>query len=350
MLTADFDYTLPPDLIAQQPTARRDQSRLMVLKYRSQQIEHAHFSDIDSYLTPNHMLVINNTRVFPARLYAHKTTGGKLEILLIEPTDKFSRWVAMVKPSARVPVDSIVTLENSSITVTIKQRTSHGNRIVDFGDGIDPIALAEQYGHMPLPPYIKRSSESDEYETLDHERYQTVFAEINGSVAAPTASLHFSEKILDTLQNNKIDVAQITLHVGPGTFQPVKADRLEDHLMHSESFTIDPQTADQLNRSIDAGKQLVSVGTTVTRTIESNANDAGHIRSGSGKTDLFIYPGYKFKAVKNMLTNFHLPKSTLLMLVCALAGKQFVMEAYHEAIRERYRFYSYGDAMLLLDK
>ncbi len=350
MLTAEFDYTLPSALIAQKPTLKRDHSRLMILYYRSGKIEHAQFYGIDSYLKSNHLIVINNTRVFPARLYAKKMTGGKLEILLIEPTEVFSRWIAMVKPSARIPEGTSVTLDGTSISLTIGEKTPHGNRTVDFGDGNDPIMIAERYGHMPLPPYIKRSRDTYEFDSIDHERYQTVFANTNGSVAAPTASLHFTDDILSRLKNRRIDISQITLHVGPGTFLPVKSDRIEDHYMHSESFSIDTKTAEHINSSITAGKEVVAVGTTVTRTLESNTDSSGRITAGSGKTNLFIYPGYKFKTVNNMLTNFHLPKSTLLMLVCALAGREFVMEAYHEAIRERYRFYSYGDAMLLLDK
>lgn len=350
MFTGDFDYHLPPERIAQVPAQRRDESRLMVLRYKSKTITHCRFHDITSLLTPEYLLIINNTRVFPARLYAAKPTGGKVEILLLEPTAERNKWIAMVRPSARVAVGTSVRIDGSLLDVVIGDRTDQGQRIIAFNESVDPIRVAEQYGHMPLPPYIKRSESDTAYDELDMERYQTIFAKQNGSVAAPTASLHFTPEIMDHFARTQIQTAEITLHVGPGTFLPVKADRLEDHHMHSERFSIDVDAANLVNTAVDTGKKILSVGTTVTRTIESAADESGHIAPQTGQTDLFIYPDYRFRTVKNMLTNFHLPKSTLLMLVCALAGKDFVMDAYREAIREQYRFYSYGDAMLLLDE
>ncbi|MCD6461033.1 tRNA preQ1(34) S-adenosylmethionine ribosyltransferase-isomerase QueA [bacterium] len=349
MKTSNFDYTLPEKLIAQFPMNERHNSRLMVIRKKSRTMEHLSFIDIADVLSSDYMIVINNTKVFPARLKAKKQTGGKVEILLIRQTGE-NKWLAMVKPSAKIPEGTLVTIDKSDKTVKILHKTQNGKRIVQFSEGDNAISIAHQFGITPLPPYIKRDNATKEQVKEDKKRYQTIFADKEGSVAAPTASLHFSNKIIEKLYKKNIPFADLTLHVGPGTFAPVKSQCVYDHVMEFEYFSISSQSADKINSHIKAGGKILPVGTTVVRTLESIANENGKINQSNGKTDLFIYPGYKFKTVKSMLTNFHLPKSTLLMLICALADKELIMKAYQVAVREKYRFYSYGDAMLILDE
>ena len=349
MKTADFDYILPEHLIAQSPAAKRHDSRLMVIRKKSRSIDHLKFIDLPDVLSPDYMIVINNTKVFPARLKAKKTTGGQVEVLLIRQTSE-NRWLSMVKPSAKLPEGTIVTIDNSDKTVKICDKTIDGKRFVEFPQGEDAISIAHQFGITPLPPYIKRDNTSKKQIDQDKQRYQTIFADKEGSVAAPTASLHFSDQVMEKLKNKNIPFAELTLHVGPGTFAPVKSQSIHDHVMEFEYFSLPKKSVDKINDHVKAGGKLLPVGTTVVRTLESVTNNDGFINKTSGKTDLFIYPGYQFKLIKCMLTNFHLPKSTLIMLVCALADKELILKAYQTAVQEKYRFYSYGDAMLILDE
>ncbi|RJP57290.1 MAG: tRNA preQ1(34) S-adenosylmethionine ribosyltransferase-isomerase QueA [Candidatus Auribacter fodinae] len=349
MRTEEFNYSLPESLIAQQPAKNRHDSRLMVLYYKSKKVVHSTFRDICSFLSPAHLLVVNDTKVFPARLLGRKESGGAVEILLVREVDGL-RWEAMVQPSARVKEGTPVAIDGWNKQVSVEERLPGGSRLVQFPDECEPLDIAFQYGHMPLPPYIKRDVSDKEQSAFDFQRYQTIFARDAGSVAAPTASLHFTDTVLAELQERSVGIQHITLHVGPGTFKPVKTDTITDHVMDYEYYAVSQETERNINTHISNGGTVCGVGTTVVRTLEAISDESGRIHAGNGKTDLFIYPGYSFKIVRNMLTNFHLPKSTLLMLVCALAGSDFVLSAYHEAIREKYRFYSYGDAMLLLNQ
>lgn len=349
MLTSEFDYTLPESLIAQVPAPERHDSRLMIVCYQSKEIIHTDFKSMSSYIDSESLLVVNNTKVFPARLYGHKDTGGVVEILLVRAVDEHC-WEAMVRPSARIVPGTSIRLNGCDCLVTVDDRLPDGKRLVSFAAHVDPIQIAIQHGRMPLPPYIKRTASDDLHDALDIERYQTIFARDIGSVAAPTASLHFTQDVLHDLSKKNVRRAEVTLHVGPGTFKPVKTDMITDHAMDYEYYIIDAANAAAINDAHRQDKPIIGVGTTVVRTLESNADPSGVVYAGEGKTDLFIYPGYRFKLVNNMLTNFHLPKSTLLMLVCALAGKDLVMRAYRQAIEAKYRFYSYGDAMLLLNQ
>lgn len=341
MKTADFDYDLPKELIAQDPLADRSASRLMVLDRESGAIEHRHFSDIGDYLRAGDCLVLNNTRVIPARLYGvRQETGGRVELLLLKRVDG-DTWESLVRPGKKCRVGTKLSFGDGKLLAEVVDVVADGNRLIRFSyDGIFEEIL-DSLGEMPLPPYIT-------HKLQDKNRYQTVYAEYDGSAAAPTAGLHFTPELLGSLRERGIAVAEITLHVGLGTFRPVKVEEIADHRMHSEYYEISEEAAELVNRTKESGGRIISVGTTSTRTLESVADVDGHISAGSGWTDIFIYPGYVFKVVDGLITNFHLPQSTLLMLVSAFAGREQVLAAYEEAVKERYRFFSFGDAMLLV--
>lgn len=336
----DFFYQLPESLIAQVPIDKREMSRMMVLGRKDKKIEHKIFKDIVEYLDEGDCLVLNDTRVIPARLIGHREdTHGKMEFVLLRRMER-DRWEVLVKPGKRAKIGSKFIFGDGDLKANVLQKTDSGGRIVEFYySGVFQEVL-EKIGQMPLPPYIKNKIE-------DQERYQTVFAKHEGSAAAPTAGLHFTNSLLEEIAKKGVNIAYITLHVGLGTFRPVKEEKIEDHIMHSEYFSIPKTTAEMVNRTKLNGKRVIAVGTTSVRTLESAAQDDAKINPISGWTDIFIYPGYSFKIVDALITNFHLPESTLLMLVSAFAGREFVMNAYKEAIRERYRFFSFGDAMLV---
>lgn len=340
--TNDFDYDLPEDLIAQQPLEQRDASRLLVLDRSNGQLMHRHFRDISDYFEPGDVLVINQTQVIPARLIAHRKSGAKVELLLHKPLSD-GTWETLVKPGRKAPIGEILHFSGSDTQAHVLDILENGARRIRFEANGDFFQWLDQVGHVPLPPYIKRNDTN-----ADRQRYQTVYAAEKGAVAAPTAGLHFTEDILANLRQSGVQIATITLHVGLGTFRPVKVDRVQDHRMDAEYYAIDPDAAQMINTAQANGHRIVATGTTCVRTLESAAKPSGQIEAGRGWTDIFIYPPYQFKIVDRLITNFHLPKSTLIMLVSALAGKDWVMRAYQEAVRERYRFYSYGDAMLIL--
>ena len=342
----DFDYTLPQELIAQRPSEQRDVCRLMVLNREKGSVDHKHFYDILDYLQPGDCLVMNNSKVLPARLFGEKEkTGAKIEFLLIKRLDG-DRWETMVKPGKRLkPGDSVSFGENFS--AKILDYGEDGTRIVEFFyEGIFMERL-EELGKMPLPPYIERESTAE-----DRDMYQTVYCKEEGSVAAPTAGLHFTEELLKKAEAKGVRLAYVTLHVGIGTFRPVKCENVEDHHMHFEEYEVDEETARTINDTILTGGRIVSVGTTSTRTLESAAytdeiSGTFLVKAGAGSTGIFIYPGYQFKVVEALITNFHLPKSTLLMLISALYNREQILKAYEIAVTEKYRFFSYGDAMLI---
>ncbi len=337
----DFDFYLPEELIAQEPLKERDMSRLMVLHKDTGLVEHKIFKDILDYLNPGDCLVLNNTRVMPARLYGFKEdTGAKIEILLLKRIEK-DRWEVLVKPGKKVKEGSTIVFGNGELKAKTISRTDEGGRVVEFiYSGIFEEVL-DKLGEMPLPHYIKKK-------LVDKESYQTVYSKVEGSAAAPTAGLHFTKELLSKIKNKGVNIAYVTLHVGLGTFRPVKEENIEEHHMHSEFYTIDEDTAEMINKTRLANKRIITVGTTSTRTLETAADDKGFIKAQSGWTDIYIYPGYKFKIVDCLITNFHLPKSSLIMLVSALAGREKILAAYQEAIKNRYRFYSFGDAMLII--
>ena len=338
--TSDFYYDLPQELIAQTPLERRDTSRLMVLDPQTQKIEHRHFFDLIDYLEPGDCLVMNDSRVLPARLLGKRIpTGGAVEVLLL--TDKGNKtWECLVKPGRKLHEGARISFGDGILTAEVTEVLESGNRLVRFEyEGIF-LELLEQLGKMPLPPYIKEELE-------DGERYQTVYSRVTGSAAAPTAGLHFTKELLERIAAKGVNLAYITLHVGLGTFRPVKVDDVTQHHMHSEFCMISAETAELLNKTRKAGKRIVCVGTTSCRTLESLADENGVFTERSAWTDIFIYPGYKFRAMDALVTNFHLPESTLIMLVSAFAGYDFIMRAYREAVQERYRFFSFGDAMFI---
>ena len=344
----DFDYELPEELIAQKPADKRDASRLLVVHRDTGKTEHRHFYDILEYLKEGDCLVLNNSKVLPARLYGIKEgTGAKIEFLLIKRIEG-DRWETMVRPGKRLkPGDSVMFSEEPLLKADIIDYGNDGTRIVEFSyDGIFMERL-EEIGSMPLPPYIERQSENE-----DRDRYQTVYCREEGSVAAPTAGLHFTEELLEKAKAKGVELAYVTLHVGIGTFRPVKCENIEDHSMHFEEYHIDEETAETINRAKVEGRRVISVGTTSTRTVESAAyfdevKDCWQVRSGESSTGIFIYPGYEFRIIDSLITNFHLPKSTLMMLISALYNREKILEVYQEAIREKYRFFSYGDAMFI---
>lgn len=339
--TQSYDYILPEELIAQSPIEPRDASRLMVLRRNEGTVEHRRFRDIVEYLDPGDLLVANDTRVIPARLRGKKGSGGEVEIFLLAPLDEESKkWKALVKPGRRVRAGQLIFL-NCGIRVVIESDLPEGIRVVSFPDEVDVMALLKEFGEVPLPPYIRKKD-------LPFERYQTVFAKNDGSVAAPTAGLHFTEALMASLRQKGVMLAWITLHVGLGTFRPVKVTDIKEHTMHAERYEIPPEVAEQIAKTKDKGRRVVAVGTTVVRCLESAALKNGSVMSGPGIASLFIYPGFQFHIVDALITNFHLPKSTLLMLVTAFAGYENIMKAYQIAVSERYRFFSFGDAMLIL--
>lgn len=341
MNLSDFDYFLPEALIAQEPEALRDQSRLLVLYKESGSIEHKRFSDCVQYFSPGDLLVINSTRVIPARLLGVKeATGANIEVVLLRRRDR-DTWEALVKPGKRVPVGTRIIFGDGMLVAEAMDVTDVGGRILKFSfDGIFEEIL-DQLGQMPLPPYIKKQLD-------DRERYQTVYSKTPGSAAAPTAGLHFTPELLERLKNQGINTAEVTLHVGLGTFRPVKCEQIEGHKMHAEYYEMSEASAQKINAAKEKGCRIISVGTTSTRVLETLAEDDGRVKAGSGWTDIFIYPGYRFKVVDTLITNFHLPKSTLLMLVSAFAGREKVLKAYETAVENEYRFFSFGDAMLIL--
>ena len=353
MRTSDFDFNLLPELIAQHPPANREDARLMVLSRATGGIEHRQFRDLLDYFSRGDLLILNNARVIPARLHGHRIpTGGKTEILILNPATD-GGWNALVRPARRARPGTEIDFGEGVIGV-IRERVE-GKIIIDFPGTDDLLAALEKIGYMPLPPYIKRDplNYPEELRRKDQERYQTVFSEKPGAIAAPTAGLHFTDDFLAALREKGVKIACITLYVGYGTFHPVKTENLEDHQMHEEYYEIDRSAAAAINHFIDmkeageAGK-LWLVGTTTVRSLESAADEGGRVKSTTGPTDIFIYPGYRFKLDFNLITNFHLPRSTLIMLVSALAGRENILNAYRSAVESRYRFYSYGDAMLIL--
>ncbi len=339
MKKTDFWFDLPEELIAQTPLEKRDCSKLMHLNKDSGAIEHLQFSDLPKYLHPGDCLVLNDSRVLPARLIGHRETGGQIEVLLLKDLGN-DEWECLTKPGKKARPGTVITFGNGELIATVLSTGEGGTRRVKFQyEGIF-LEVLEQLGRMPLPPYIHA-------ELQDQERYQTVYSKVVGSAAAPTAGLHFTEELLDQIRGMGVQVCFVTLHVGLGTFRPVKEDEIEEHEMHSEFCIMPQETADAINKAKSAGKRVIAVGTTSCRTIESFAKADGTMEETSGWTDIFIYPGYQFKCVDALITNFHLPESTLIMLVSALAGREHVLRAYNEAIQERYRFFSFGDAMLI---
>lgn len=348
MRIEEFDYNLPTELIAQTPAEQRDSCRLMVLNREKQSIEHKHFYDILDYLNEGDCLVVNDSRVIPARMYGIKeSTGAHIELLLIKRIEG-DKWESLVKPGKRLrPGDTVILDEKHNFKAHIlgTYDENNGTRLIEFEyDGIFMERL-EEVGSMPLPPYIERAAEEE-----DKEMYQTVYSKIDGSVAAPTAGLHFTEDLLKKVEEKGVKIAYVTLHVGIGTFRPVKVDVIEEHKMHFEECSVSEETARIVNETIESGGRIISVGTTSTRTLESAAEetpDGYRLKAGDYSTGIFIYPGYSFKLVDALITNFHLPKSTLLMLISALYDREKILEAYEEAVKEKYRFFSYGDAMLI---
>ena len=340
MKTSDFYYDLPHELIAQTPIEKRDTSRLMTLDRATGAVGHHHFYDLPDFLRPGDCLILNNSRVLPARLVGKRLPGGGIcEVLLLNDRGE-NIWECLVRPGRKLRKGTKLSFGNGELTAEIVEQLEEGGRLIRFDyEGIF-LEVLEHLGRMPLPPYIKE-------ELQDQERYQTVYSKVLGSAAAPTAGLHFTPELLDIIQRKGVRIGYVTLHVGLGTFRPVKEDAIEDHPMHSEYCTIPQETADLINETRASGGRCICVGTTSCRTLESWAADDGHMEARSGWTDIYIYPGYKFKVMDGLVTNFHLPESTLIMLVSAFAGREHVLSAYAEAVRERYRFFSFGDAMFI---
>ena len=339
MKVTEFDYDLPEELIAQVPIKKRDESRLMVLDRKNKTIEHKKFKDIIEYLEPGDVLVRNNTKVIPARLYGNKETGAKVEFLLLNNIEG-DIWECIVRPGNKLHIGAKVVFGDGLLKAEILDTMEGGTRKVKFFyDGIFNEIL-DKIGLMPLPPYIHESLK-------DNDRYQTVYAKYEGSAAAPTAGLHFTDELLKKLEEKGVIIANVTLHVGIGTFRPVKEENVEEHKMHTEHFYIKKEDAEKINNAKTKGKRVIAVGTTSCRVLETIADENGMVKETEGDTGIYIYPGYKFKCLDGLITNFHLPQSTLLMLVSALAGKEYIMEAYKEAVKEKYRFFSFGDAMFI---
>jgi S-adenosylmethionine:tRNA ribosyltransferase-isomerase len=361
VLVSDFNYLLPEELIAQEPLPDRSGSRLLHLHRASSEFEDRRFRDFLDLLASDDLVVFNNTRVFPARLYGKRSGAraqplspnnpaardflrGGIEVLLTrQVSQEWNEWECLVRPGRKIGVgEHLFFGQRDELQAEVIGRGSFGERRIRFRPVADFFAELERVGHVPLPPYIDRQDRP-----ADRERYQTIYAREKGSVAAPTAGLHFTPEILSRLSQRGIETAEVTLHVGRGTFQPVRAERVEDHQLHAESYRISAEAASAINRALDAGRRVVAVGTTTVRTLEYSARKSGRVEAGTGEADLFIFPGYEFRVRGALLTNFHLPQSTLLMLVCAFAGRDRVLEAYRHAVRERYRFYSYGDCMFI---
>lgn len=338
----DFDYYLPEELIAQDPLEDRSSSRLMVLDKKTGEIQHKIFKDILDYLKPGDCLVLNNTKVIPARLFGVKEgTQAKIEILLLKRKEN-DIWETLVKPGKKAKPGTKIIFGDGLLVGEVIDVVEDGNRLIQFSyEGIFEEIL-DQLGQMPLPPYITHTLK-------DKNRYQTVYAKYDGSAAAPTAGLHFTKELLEKVKAKGVDIAEVTLHVGLGTFRPVKVENVLDHHMHSEFYMVSAEAAEKINATKDRGGRVISVGTTSTRTLESAADENGRLKECSGWTEIFIYPGYKFKLIDCLITNFHLPQSTLVMLVSALAGREHVLAAYEEAVKEKYRFFSFGDAMFITD-
>ena len=340
MKKSDFWYDLPEELIAQTPIENRDHSRLLHLDKNTGAFEHLHFFDLPDLLSPGDCLVLNNSRVLPARLIGHRPSGGAIELVLLKNISD-NKWECLSKPGRKTRPGQEIIFGDGELKAIVTDVVEGGNRIVEFiYEGVF-LEVLEKLGRMPLPPYIKE-------ELKDSERYQTVYSKELGSAAAPTAGLHFTNELLDTIKSKGINVCDITLHVGLGTFRPVKEENIEDHPMHSEYCVVPKETAEIINKTKDDGGRIISVGTTTCRTLETFSDDNGYLNESSGWTDIFIYPGYNFKCIDALITNFHLPESTLIMLVSALAGRENIMNAYKEAVNERYRFFSFGDAMIII--
>lgn len=346
MLLSEFDYTLPEELIAQTPAEKRENSRMLVLGVNDKTIQHKHFYDIVDLLDSNHVLILNNTKVIPARLYGYKDTGAKIEVFLLKEHEN-QEWEVLIKPSKRVKEGTIIKISDELSVEVLKSLPDDGKWLVKMIYEGNILDILHRVGKIPLPPYIERKMTNEELKKLDIERYQTVYAKDEGSVAAPTAGLHFTQEILKKLAQKGVEIGYVTLNVGIGTFRPVKCENILDHKMDSESFEISQETADLINRAKAEGKKIVAVGTTTVRTLETAYQQFGKIKACKSASELFIYPPYEFKVIDKLITNFHLPKSTLLMLVSALAGKDLIFSAYEEAIKNKYRFYSYGDCMFI---
>ncbi len=341
MKLEDFDFDLPEELIAQEPIKERSKSRLLVLNKISGNIEHKTFEDVIDYMEPRDCLVLNNTKVIPARLIGNrKKTRGKIEMVLLKPVEP-DTWEVLAKPGRRARIGDEILFGDGCLMAKVLNSTDFGGRIVKFFHDTSFEKILGKLGHMPTPPYIKKRLQ-------DKNRYQTVYAQTPGSAAAPTAGLHFTEELLEKIRKKGISTVFITLHIGLGTFRPVKVTNIEEHIMHAEYYEISKDAAEVINSTKQTGGKVFSVGTTSARTLETVADVNGKIKPCSGWTDIFIYPGYAFKAIDGLITNFHLPKSTLIMLVCALAGREKVLKAYKEALNENYKFFSFGDAMLIM--
>ena len=339
MKKSDFWFDLPEDQIAQTPLEKRDNSRLMYLNQKTGEVAHYHFSDLPKFLNPGDCLVLNDSRVLPARLIGHRPTGGQVEVLLLKDLGN-DEWECLTKPGKKAKPGAEISFGDGQLKATVLSTGEGGTRRVKFDYQGIFLEVLEELGRMPLPPYIHA-------ELADQERYQTVYSKVVGSAAAPTAGLHFTEELLDQIRGMGVKVCFVTLHVGLGTFRPVKEDEIETHEMHSEFCIMPKETADAINETKANGGRVIAIGTTSCRTIESFANEDGTMNEKSGWTDIFIYPGYRFKCVDELVTNFHLPESTLIMLVSALAGRENVLRAYEIAVREKYRFFSFGDAMFI---
>ncbi|MDO4534212.1 MAG: tRNA preQ1(34) S-adenosylmethionine ribosyltransferase-isomerase QueA [Clostridium perfringens] len=340
MQVSDFDFYLPEELIAQHPLKERDSSRFMVLDRNTGEVEHKVFHDVLDYLVPGDTIVLNNTRVMPARLIGEKEeTGGKIEFLLLKRIEG-DKWECLAKPGKKAKIGATFTFGEGKLKAIVREIGLEGNRVIEFiYKGIFEEIL-DELGQMPLPPYIHEKLD-------DKERYQTVYSKEKGSAAAPTAGLHFTEDLLQKIREKGVNIAFVTLHVGLGTFRPVKVDSIDDHIMHSEYYELDEENAKIINDTKERGHRVIAVGTTSTRTLETIGSKEGRVKAQSGWTDIFIFPGYKFNIVDSLITNFHLPESTLIMLVSALAGKENIMNAYKKAVEEKYRFFSFGDSMFI---
>lgn len=361
MLVSEFDYELPEELIAQEPLAERDSSRMLRLERTSGKIADGCFRELPELLRPGDLVVFNNTRVFPARLYGRRSGAksqplsarnpasrdflrGRVEVLLTKQVSQEpNEWECLVRPGRKIGIgEEIFFGEKGELTAEVVARGTFGERRIRFDPVADFFGLVERLGHVPLPPYISRDDRA-----ADRDRYQTVYARERGSVAAPTAGLHFTPEILSRMKRRGVETAEITLHVGLGTFQPIRAEKVEDHKLHSERYSISAEAAEKINRALDERRRVAAVGTTTVRTLEYAARNSGRVQAGSVEADLFIYPGFQFQVIGALLTNFHLPQSSLLMLVCAFGGKEQVLSAYRHAVGQGYRFYSYGDCMFL---
>lgn len=341
----EYDYELPKELIAQTPSQKRDNCKMMVLDREDKSIKHRHFYDITDYFDENDVLILNNTKVIPARLFGRKNTGAHIEVFLLKQIGDIT-WEVLINPSKRVKEESVIEI-SSDLYVKVLTRQNEGKWLVELHYDGNFYDILDKVGNIPLPPYIERNMSDEQLKNLDYDRYQTVYATREGSVAAPTAGLHFTTEILEKLKSKGVQIGYVTLNVGLGTFRPVKVDNILEHKMDSEQFEITEQTAKLINDSKKQGKRLTAVGTTTVRTLETCMQKYGEILEVIDDSTLFIYPGFNFKVVDRLITNFHLPKSTLIMLTSAFAGKDFVFDAYNEAIQNHYKFYSYGDCMLI---